>query len=291
MSTEREAHEASTHLRRLARQIVDAARARVPLRAALLAGSAGRGDSDFYSDIDLLVYVDEVPSEDVLQEIRETIGGINPVWRGEPTEHFCGTEFELDGVRTEVSFCTVVRVEWQLEELLDRLEAVGSPLQKILSGLMEGLPLYGEELIESWQARLRAYAEPLRRAMIERHWNFYPLWYHGDAIAARDAELWRIDALLDGAFNLLAVLAGLNRLYFARFQFKGLRAFVAKMELAPPRVAERLEALFRLAPEDAAAELGRLVEETRTLVHREFPEMELPLRLSPATRQKPWTAE
>ena len=213
------------------------------------------------------------------------------MWRGEPTEHFCGTEFELEGVRTEVSFCTVVRVEWQLEELLDRLEAVGSPLQKILSGLMEGLPLYGEELIESWQARLRAYAEPLRRAMIERHWNFYPLWYHGDAIAARDAELWRIDALLDGAFNLLAVLAGLNRLYFARFQFKGLRAFVAKMELAPPRLAERLEALFRLAPEDAAAELGRLVEETRTLVRREFPGMELPLRFPPATRQKPWMAE
>jgi hypothetical protein len=52
--------------------------------------------------------------------------------------------------------------------------------------------------------------------MVERHWNFFPLWYYGDAMAARDTELWRLDMLLDAAFNLLAVLAGLNRLYFAR---------------------------------------------------------------------------
>ena len=49
---------ATEHLRRQARRIVEAALERVPLKAAMLVGSAGRGDADFYSDLDLLLYVD-----------------------------------------------------------------------------------------------------------------------------------------------------------------------------------------------------------------------------------------
>lgn len=107
-------------------------------------------------------------------------------------------------------------------------------------------------------------------------------------MAARDAELWRLDALLDAAFNLLGVLAALNRLYYAHFELKRLRKLVARMELAPPSLADRLESLFRLQPEDAATELGRLVEETRVLVAAELPDLDLPLRHPPGTRQRPW---
>jgi hypothetical protein len=134
------------------------------------------------------------------------------------------------------------------------------------------------------------YPQPLRRAMIERHWNFFPLWYYGESIAARDAELWRLDMLLDGAFNLLAVLAALNRLYFTRFELKRMRALIAKMEIAPPRLADRLELLFRLEPEPAATELALLVEETRALVAAELPDLELPLQFPPGTRQQPWSS-
>ncbi len=94
--------------------------------------------------------------------------------------------------------------------------------------------------------------------------------------------------LLDAAFNLLAVLAGLNRLYFARLELKRMRALVAKMELAPPRLSDRLESLFRLEPDPAATELGRLIEETRARVSAELPELELPLRF-PTTRDAPAT--
>jgi predicted nucleotidyltransferase len=281
-------HAATQHLRQVASRIVDAALERVPLRAAIVVGSAARGDADFYSDLDLMLYVDELPPEHIPADIRVAVGGTNPISKGEPTEHFCGEEFEVDGVRAEVSFMTVARVEWRLDQLLERLEEIDSPVQKVLAGMLEGLPLYGEELVERWQARMRDYPEPLRRAMVERHWSFFPLWYHGEAIAARDAELWRLDMLLEAAFNLLAVLAGLNRLYFRRAELKRMRSLTGKMELAPPNLADRLESLFRLEPEPAAAELGRLVEETRALVARDFPDLELPLQFSPGQRQKPW---
>lgn len=276
------------HLRRLATRIVAEAVELVPLRAALLTGSAGRGDADAYSDLDLILYVDELPPDDVLDEIREAMGGTDAKHR-DRTDHFCGDEFRIGGVRTEVSFGTVARVEWRLDQLLERLEEIDSPLQKVALGILEGMPLYGEELIARWQARLGDYPEPLRRAMIERHWRFVPLWYHADSIAMRDAELWRLDAMLDSAFNLLGVLAGLNRLYFTRFELKRMRALVANMELAPPSVAERLESLFRLEASAAAEELERLVDETRALVAAELPDLELPLEHPPGTRQLPWS--
>jgi len=276
------------HLRALAERVVQAATSRIPIQGALLAGSAGRGNADRFSDIDLLFYVDEVPTNEAIVQVREAVGGIDPLKRHDPTEYANGEEFQLDGVRTEVSFTTVERVEWQLDQLLDELEDIASPRQKFLSGLVEGLPIYGEPLIERWQRRLRDYPEHFRREMIQGHWDFFPLWYYAEAMALRDSELWRLDVSIEGAFNLLGVLAGLNRLYFARFELKRMRDLVAKMELAPPLLADRIEMLFRLPPQEAAQSFGALVEETRQLVVREVPGVELPLPFPAGTRQRPW---
>jgi len=279
---------ATEHLRALARRIVAAAVVRVPLRAALLGGSAGRGDADLYSDLDLLLYVDDVPPPGTRTELRDALGGKEP-WPRESSEDFAGEEFDVDGIRCEVSFVSVPFVERRLDEILGRIEDFDSPSQKAVAGLLEGLALHGNELVERWRVRARAYPEELRREMIRRHWRVLPLWYHAGAIALRDAELWRLDSLLDAAFDLLAVLAALNRVYFSRFELKRTRTFAAKLELAPRRLVERLESLFQLDAEAAAAELGRLVEETRAIVSAELPDLELPLRHPPGTRRRPWS--
>jgi predicted nucleotidyltransferase len=281
--------EATEYLRRLSVRLVGAALECVPLRAAMLVGSAGRGDADLYSDVDLLLYVDELPGEEALTQIRKAVDGAKPSRRGDATDDFCAEEFDVNGVRTEVSFVTVARAEQRLDQLLENVEKFDSPSQKILSGLLEGLPLHGADVVERWRGRIRRYPEPMRRAMVERHWNFFPLWYYREAMAQRDTELWRLDMLLDAAFNLLAVLAALNRLYFTRFELKRTRSLIAKMALAPPQLADRLESLFRLEPEAAADELGRLINETRALVAAELPGVELPLPFPPGTRQQPWS--
>jgi hypothetical protein len=275
---------ATEHVRALAGRVVDAALELGPLRAALLAGSGARGDADFYSDVDLLLYVDELPEDDRLDRLREALGGTNPLPIAPP--HL--VQFEVGGVAVQVGYTTVAELEEELEALLVRLEDVYGPSQKLLSGLLEGRPLYGDELLARWRARVAAYPDELRRGAIEHHWRFFPLWWYGEAMAVRDTELWRLDMLLEAAFNLLGVLAALNRVYFARFELKRLRALEAKLALAPPRLADRLEALFRLPPPEAAEELARLVVETRDLVAAELPDLELPLRRPPGERARPW---
>jgi predicted nucleotidyltransferase len=264
--------------------VTAAARELGPLRAALLAGSGARGDADFYSDVDLLLYVDELPPDDRLAKLQEALGGVDLRPIAPPQL----VQFEVGGVAVQVGYTTVAELEEELDKLLVRLEDVHGPQQKLLSGLLEGTALYGEELLAAWRERVSDYPEPLRRAAVEHHWQFFPLWWYAEPLAARDAELWRVDMLLDAAFNLLGVLAGLNRVYFARFQLKNLRALVAKFEHAPPDLATRLESLFRLPPPVAADELGALVEETRAFVSRELPDLELPLGRPPGTRAEPW---
>lgn len=278
---------ATQYLRDLAGEVVDAVEDGVELRAALLAGSAGRGDADDFSDLDLLLYVDELPAAAERDAVRAAVGGANTRPKPE-SEHACGEKFELDGVTVEVVFVTVARVESRLKQLKDSPTDVDAELQKVVAGILDGLPLRGQELIEGWQARLRDFPEPLRRLLVERHWSFLPLWYHADEIAARDAELWRIDALLDAAFNVLAVLAALNRVYFARVELKRTRSLVARFDRAPPALADRLESLFRLSPDAAAAELGRLIDETRALLAPEFLDLELSLPFPTGTRKQPW---
>ena len=277
--------EATDHVRALARRVVAAALELGPLRAALLPGSGARGDADFFSDVDLLLYVDELPPDDRLERLREAVEGTNPVTIAPEL-----VQFDVAGVPVQVSYRTLARIDEELDSALIRLEeVVDSPNQKMLSGLLEGLPLHGEDVIAVWRDRAAAYPEPLRRASIEHHWRFFPLWYFGEAMSRRDGELWRLDMLLEGAFNLLGVLAALNRVYYARFELKRFRALVAKLTLAPPQLADRLESLFRLPAAEAADELGRLVVETRELVRRELPDLELPLRRPPGERIRPWT--
>jgi hypothetical protein len=278
---------ATEHVRALAVRVVDAALELGPLRAALLAGSGARGDADYFSDVDLLLYVDELPPDDRLDRLRDALDGTNPVPIAPP--HL--VQFDVGGVAVQVGYTSVADLEEELDQLLVRLEDVHGPSQKLLSGLLEGRPLHGEELLGRWRERVAAYPDELRVAAIEHHWRFFPLWWYGEAMAARDTELWRLDMLLEAAFNLLGVLAALNRVYFARFELKRLRMLVAKFEHAPPRLADRLEALFRLQPAEAAADLGRLVLETRDLVARELPGLDLPLRRPPGTRAQPWRAQ
>ena len=242
------------------------------------------------SPIWTLFYVRRVPTDDEVTAVREAVGGENPLRRWEATDYANGEEFQLEGVRTEVSFTLAERVEWLLDQLLVELDDIASPRQKFLAGLAEGLPLYGDELMGPWQARVRAYPQPFRLEMIRCHWNFFPLWYYGEAMSLRDTELWRLDVLLEGVFNLLGVLAAVNRIYFARFELKRTRDFISKMTLAPPHLADRIEALVHLPAQDAAQEFGQLVAETAELVTRSpgrYGRVAVRARRAPATLALP----
>jgi predicted nucleotidyltransferase len=255
-----------------AERIVTALAARTSLRASLLAGSVARGIADEHSDIDLLNYYDELPDRDVFDGALRDAGGeeIGPI--GEPRHESFTLRYRFDGIEVQ----TGAQLTSELEDRLRRIERgdVNWITAKIAMGLLEGSALHGEALVRDWQDRA-TYPEALRRREIEANLGWFPSWAIDAHLAARDAELFRRQMLLDGAFRVVAVLSAINRLYFTTFQFKRAGTHIDAMRLKPENLAERLNRVANAAPSDAAEELHQLVEETKTIVRDELPDLDV----------------
>jgi hypothetical protein len=253
----------SEHLRAVAERVAAAYLAHTAPRAILLTGSAADGAVDHHSDIDLIAYCEAAPSEEQLRAVRLAAGA----------ERIDGRKFWLAGVEVDGGVATIAECERQLGAVLERFEA-RSTAQKWCEGILRGVPLHGAELIEGWQNRARAYPPELGRAMVEAYLVFWPIWRVADWLLARDMTLWYQQTLVDSSHNILGVLAGVNRLYFHPAFFKRLGAFVGRMRVAPPGLAERLVGLFAAEPHAAIAALEALVAETVAIVEAEMPEVD-----------------
>ena len=165
-----------------------------------------------------------------------------------------------------------------------------TPLHKALSGTLDCIPLYGDELIYKWKAAAADYPDALAKAMVDAHLKFFPLWGLQGRLLSRDSALWRQDSLVEAAQNILGILAGLNRLYYSTFQFKRMRRFVGRMRIAPHDLASRIESLFTLESQYAAELLESLVRETLDLVKIHMPEVDTTAAAKRlGWRQQPWT--
>jgi len=277
--------DATAVLRALATRVVELSREHTKPRAALLTGSAARGDAGPWSDLDLILYYDELPPRAATDALRDAAGGTleRVIWDGSDgyTEQFI-----VDGISCQVAHSRLADLNQELGRLVSG-EPSEVPLEKIASGLLEGLVFAGPEVIEALRARL-VFTDERRRHVIERHWRFFPLWYFAERWPSADAELWRYQVLVESAFDLVACLAALNRRWFTSFQFKRTRALLDGLELAPPRLADRLESLFTLPVAESTAELESLVRETQALLREHVPEVDAELPRPPGSRQRPW---
>jgi hypothetical protein len=258
--------------------VVERLAGRTDLRATLLAGSAALGISDEHSDIDLLNFYDALPDQAVFDAALREVGAVLKGQISPPGPEAFVARYDVQGIELQ----TGGELTSFIERRLDRISAgkVDWIDAKAAMGLQEGLALYGEDLIAEWKRR-GAYPESLRRHEVEKNLGFFPVWRLDEHLAARDAELFRRQMLLDGAFRVVAVLSALNGLYFSTFQFKRAGTHFDAMPLKPVRLAERLDLVANGEPASAAEELHRLVEETKALVRREMPEVEVEVQWQP----------
>lgn len=259
-------------------------------RGAMITGSVAEGISDFYSDLDMTVYYEgELPDEAELARIRQANGAPERAWLlGDRSEGNIAEAYELRGIQAQIGHATIATWENDIAEVLDRANA-NTPLHKAMSGTLDAITVYGDEYMNAWREKISNYPDGLRRAMVEQHLKFFPYWNVQQQLAARDATLWHYQILTEAAYNLVGVLAGLNRLYFTTFQFKKMRRLLGAMTLLPENFAERIEDLFHLEPAGAAVLLETLVREVVPLVEREMPDVDVSaVTKSLGKRRPPW---
>ena len=241
--------------------------------ASLLTGSAARGTSDEHSDIDLINYYDELPDP---ADFRDRLGKAGAALEGVISERrpegFTDS-YRIGGIQLQTGASTVADMDERIAKI--RAGDVDWISAKVAAGLLEGMALGGERRIESWQSAVRVYSPILRRREIERNIGIFPVWALDEHLAARDAELFRRQVALDGAFRVVAVLSAVNELYFSTFQFKEMRAHIERMRIAPHNLADRLERVASGPLSAAAEELRTLVEETKAIVRRNAPDIDV----------------
>ena len=200
-----------------------------------------------------------------------------------------GIQPAASNARSDVS---VGSFEREITRVVVDLE-LNEELLKIMSGLFEGTPLHGEQLVRQWRRRA-AYTEDLQRATIAKRWRFFPWWYFQERLASRDATVWRYDVLVQSVYSIVGVLAALNRVYFSTLEFKRASTLLSRLQVAPPNLRARVDSLFDSDERRSTAELERLVADTRALVAERFPDVDLSLEWAgaptpPGARESPWT--
>jgi hypothetical protein len=263
----------SRRLRAIAERIVEALEQHAPPRAVLLAGSSGEGIADSLSDIDLIAYYDRLPTLPAIRVWRMEVGVAPPGVRVRRRSGWVDTWW-MDGVECQGGGLLTEVVETLLDGLQQGRDPDSPRQQKVAMGLLHGMALRDDGLIAGWQARVREFPEALARSMAKHHLGVFPLWVAQSQLAQRDADLFEIQSLLDGAFHIIGALSAVNGLYFTTFQFKRMRTHISAMREAPPRLAARLEGLFTTPRDRAAEELRQLVAETVGIVESRFADLD-----------------
>jgi hypothetical protein len=258
---------------------------------AAITGSNAEGHADEFSDLDMTVYYARLPSEDAILAVREKLGGGPVTWNvGKHADGEMAFAYRVQGVECQIGHVTIERWEADIDRVL-RGEELASPLHKAMSGTLISTAIKGDELLEKWKSRLRAYPDSLASAMVKHHLQFFPIWGLLPRLGRRNAELWMRQVLVESSFNILGVLAGLNRQYFTSFQFKRTAIFVRSLSIAPPALTARLESLWSTNLLNAALALKELVSETAELVAQHMPDVDLSTVRKALARQDPaWTS-
>src|SRR5947209_3400450 len=168
-----DANEASAMLLRLAQRHADIYASLPGVQAIVVTGSVAGGYADHYSDIDMLIYYDELPPEDAMTAARERAGGSNWGLYGRD-EDGSAEYYYVHGVKCECAHATVKSWEQIISSVVEQYDA--DPVkQKMLSSFAEAVPLYGTPLVQHWKDRIAVYPDALAEAMVKNNLRFHSL--------------------------------------------------------------------------------------------------------------------
>lgn len=286
----------------LARRIAPVYAAIARVQAVVLVGGVARGRGDAYSDLDIVVFWDGTPGEGErraalaqVERVLQTplvVGGLYaaPVLGADADgmlwedEAFIGGD-AASGFKLDIGHRTVNAMTLILNDVTQYSDPHGHK-QEVLYSIQRVLVLHGEALVRQWQRQAAQFPDALRTKLIEQHLarikpDLVMHLYRGDLLLV-------YQTLVGVQHDLLGVLFALNRIH--RPGYKRLRDLCDEIPIKPPELYDRLNALLRDDPAQAAGDLDMLVSEVFALVEQHAPEVDIATaRQRCATRRQPFT--
>jgi hypothetical protein len=237
------------------------------IQALVVAGSVARGYADQFSDIELPIFWDKLPSDSARLEIAAALGGEFIYGYNGPAKE---DQLLIDGVQVDLWPLTIAREEEVLSAVLEDFSTDLGHLNA-LETIRTCLPLYGQGIIQGWKERARVYPDGLAEKLIRQHLASFSaselcLLARRDNPTSFQAQLCHLQQ------EVFLVLLALNRQYFPTF--KWLYRSLESLEIKPGEIGRRFRAAFQSSPEEAAADTARILEETLALVERVYPHLD-----------------
>ncbi len=240
------------------------------VKVILLSGSASVGQTDAASDVDLLVYYDGPPGDQLLQAEKEAAVASGGGFFWGTGEGFAVYHFQQpSGIRVDVAHAQVSQLEDRMAQLLEK-HSLDLDLHLVATGILQAVPLYGAEVAEAWKRRLSAFPEELATALVREHLRFSPRAVFMEMGADRGDLPFLAELFLTTQKNLLGVMCGLNRMYHPG-KVKRMWLPIEQMQIKPERFLERMLGLWRAPAHEAAREVCQLIAETFDLVDQHMP--------------------
>lgn len=235
------------------------------VKMIVLGGSPVRGLADQYSDLDVVIYWDSIEESWLDSPPLAPMGGERRLLAPYAGGAIVIEHYYFDQLKVDMAHLTLEKWEEWADDVQIRFDTAPFK-QKTIAGFLGALLLHGGELYREWHDRLSAYPPELGRRMVEENLRFF---VHGCLLHQgwdRRELLFFHDGLCEAVKNILAVLAGLNGVYFSRAEPRWIEWELRRMPLRPDNLCERFDSLFQSEPPAALDLLESLIDDTYSLV-------------------------
>lgn len=237
------------------------------IHAIVVAGSVARDFADEYSDIEVPIFWDHLPSDDTRKSIVQAL-------KAEFLSGYDGPSNEdqllLAGVQMDLWHITVAHQEDVIEGVLTThrtdLESLNA-----LDTIRCCVPLYGDVLVARWKAQAHEYPPEVAGSIIQDRLRSFRL-DQLSVCAERNDPSGFYSELTHLQREAFLVLLALNRSYFPTF--KWLHQCLATLPRKPKSIIGVFRDAFSKPPSEATADMHSVLQDTIQLVQESYPELD-----------------
>ncbi len=239
------------------------------VQAIVIAGSVARNYADAYSDIEIPIFWDELPTEAIRRKIVAALQANFIYGYNEPGDD----ELLINGLQVDLWHITLAEEEAVIEVVLKGYSTSLSHLNA-LDTLRACIPLYGDSIVQPWKIRAQEFPDELARRLIQ---EYLPVLGIGQLyiLAQRNNPTAFYAQLCQLHQATFMILLALNHSYFSTF--KWMYQALESMRVKPEAIGERLRSTLNTSHELAIGEMKQILEETLELVQAHHPEIDLAL--------------
>ncbi|MCB1046672.1 MAG: nucleotidyltransferase domain-containing protein [Calditrichaeota bacterium] len=240
--------------------------------AIMLTGSAAIGCTDMGSDLDLILYLNAPHSEEEFEEQKRRAVESGGGFYFGSAEHGYGVYRRIEGVKVDFGFGGSVETDALIQSVLEEhsTEAVS---HQVLAGILEALPMHGEQRIRDWQNRLLPMPEALQLKLLRENLRMTPLAILESMGAARGDRPFYCETVLQLQTRLLKLIYALDGRYYPG-KLKGIQYRMDGLSLGQG-LHERFCRQLSGPMDEGVLDLGRLIPEILTHVHQRFPAIDI----------------